>query len=60
MKWSELIKIAEAYGYEFKSHGRRHDRYHNKEKRDTIMVERHGSQEVRKGLLEKLLKQIKS
>lgn len=58
MKWKELIKIAEAHGYQFKSHGKKHDRYYNPEKDDEILVERHGSQEVRKGLLMALKKRI--
>lgn len=31
MKWKELIKIAEAHGYKFESHGKKHDRYVNPE-----------------------------
>lgn len=58
MKWSELIKIAEAHGYEFVGHGKKHDRYRNPETGDTIMVERHGSQEIRKGLYNSLKKRI--
>ncbi len=58
MKWNELIKIAEAHGYKFESHGKKHDRYVNPETGKAIMVERHGSQEVRKGLMMALKKQI--
>ncbi|MDE5644031.1 MAG: type II toxin-antitoxin system HicA family toxin [Muribaculaceae bacterium] len=58
MKWSELIKIAEAHGYKFVGHGKKHDRYRNPETGDTIMVERHGSQEIRKGLYLSLKKRI--
>lgn len=58
MKWKELIKIAEAHGFEFRAHGKKHDRYYNAERGIEIMVERHGSQEVRKGLLQRLKKQI--
>jgi predicted RNA binding protein YcfA (HicA-like mRNA interferase family) len=58
MKWKELIKIAEAHGYRFKEHGKKHDRYINPETKQEILVERHGSQEVRKGLLMVLKKQI--
>lgn len=29
MKWKELIKIAEAHGFQFESHGKKHDRYVN-------------------------------
>lgn len=58
MKWKELIKIAEEHGYRFKAHGKKHDRYYNSETNDEILVERHGSQEVRKGLLAVLKKRI--
>ena len=58
MNWAELIRIAEEHGYEFKKHGSNHDIYYNKEKRDILVVERHKSQEVKKGLMSKLKKQI--
>lgn len=58
MKWKELIKIAEAHGYEFAGHGKKHDKYYNPTTGDFILIERHGSQEVRKGLMMKLKKQI--
>lgn len=58
MKWKELIKIAEAHGYQFDGHGKKHDRYINPTTGDIIMVERHGSQEIRKGLMMALKKRI--
>lgn len=58
MKWKELIKIAKEKGYEFKRHGKEHDVYEHKITGDWLIVERHGSQEIRKGLQAKLLKQI--
>ncbi len=58
MKWKELIKIAEAHGFRFKSHGKKHDRYVNPETGVEILIERHGSQEVRKGLMMNLKKII--
>lgn len=58
MKWNELIKIAEQHGYQFAGHGKKHDRYYNPTTGDTIMVERHGSQEIRKGLMLALKKRI--
>lgn len=58
MKWKELIKIAKEKGYVFKRHGKEHDVYENKITGDWLIVERHGSQEIRKGLQAKLLKQI--
>lgn len=57
MKWKELIKIATDKGFRFSAHGKKHDIYTN-EKGDLLIVERHGSQEIRKGLMNKLKKQI--
>lgn len=57
MKWSELVKIATAKGYRFWAHGKKHDIYVN-DKGERLIVERHGSQEIRKGLLNALRKQI--
>lgn len=58
MKWKELIKIAEAHGYRLVKHGKKHDRYYNDATGDMIMVERHGSQEIRNGLMMALKKRI--
>lgn len=58
MKWKELIKIAEAHGYRLVKHGKKHDRYYNPETGDEILIERHGSQEVRNGLMMSLKKRI--
>jgi predicted RNA binding protein YcfA (HicA-like mRNA interferase family) len=58
MNWNELRQKAIAHGYEFKDHGKKHDIYMNPETQETILIERHWSQEVRKGLLNRLKKQI--
>ena len=58
MKWNELIKIAEAHGFELYNHGKKHDIYINNATGQRIVVERHGSQEIRKGLFAALRKQI--
>lgn len=58
MKWKELIKIAESRGFQLVKHGKKHDRYYNAETGKEIIVERHGSQEIRKGLMMALKKQI--
>ncbi|MCM1141786.1 MAG: type II toxin-antitoxin system HicA family toxin [Muribaculum sp.] len=57
MKWTELIKIAEARGYRLVKHGKKHDIYVN-ESGERLTVERHGSQEVRTGLMNRLKKQL--
>jgi predicted RNA binding protein YcfA (HicA-like mRNA interferase family) len=58
MKWKELIKIAIERGYELKAHGKKHDIYINKATGERLIVERHGSQEIRKGLMNSLKKQL--
>lgn len=57
MKWNELIKIAIQKGYCLHSHGKKHDIYVN-DKGERLIIERHGSQEIRKGMMKDLKKQI--
>lgn len=57
MKWSELIKLVEEQGYRLYSHGKKHDIYVNSHG-NRLVLERHRSQEVRKGLESKIKKQI--
>lgn len=57
MKWKELIKIATEKGYRFYAHGKKHDIYVN-DNGERLIVERHGSQEIRKGLMNSLKKQL--
>lgn len=58
MTWKELKLIAESRGYVFRKHGKKHDQYVNPETGSLIQVERHWSQEMRKGLLKTLKKEI--
>lgn len=58
MKWSEIKRIAIAHGFYEVGHRGKHDEYYNPETKMTILIERHWSQEVRTGLLNKLKKQI--
>ncbi len=58
MKWKELIKIAIEKGYKFDSHGKKHDLYIHEVTGERLLVERHGSQEIRKGLMNVLKKQL--
>ncbi|WP_290393383.1 type II toxin-antitoxin system HicA family toxin [uncultured Duncaniella sp.] len=57
MKWKELIKIATEKGYRLYTHGKKHDIYVN-DSGERLIVERHGSQEIRPGLMKALKKQI--
>lgn len=58
MTWKELKRKAEQNGYEFVSHGKKHDKYLNPKTGSRIMIDRHWSQEVRPGLLKVLQKEI--
>ncbi|MDE6192425.1 MAG: type II toxin-antitoxin system HicA family toxin [Muribaculaceae bacterium] len=59
MKWNEMKRLAVANGFRFVASRGKHDEYFNEESGITILLERHGSQEVRTGLMNRLLKQIK-
>lgn len=58
MNWNELKKKALKAGFVFVKHGARHDEYYNPKTNKTIQLERHWSQEVRKGLASKLKREI--
>lgn len=58
MNWNEMKKQAEKHGFIFHKHRGNHDEYYNPETKRTILLERHWSQEVRKGLMNKLKKEI--
>ena len=58
MNWNELKKKALKNGFQYVRHGKEHDEYYNPVTGVTVQLERHGSQEVRKGLAAKLRKQI--
>ena len=58
MKWNELRRYAEQKGWKLKRHGKQHDIYYHPDKSYVIMMERHPSEEVKNGLMLRLLKQI--
>jgi len=58
MKWNELRRIAERYGWTLIRNGREHDIYGHPDKDYQIEIERHGSKEIKTGLYYKLKKQI--
>ena len=58
MNWQEMKKKAVDNGFVFLKHGSRHDIYVNKVNGKIILLERHWSQEVRPGLMNKLKKEI--
>ncbi|MBO4455097.1 MAG: type II toxin-antitoxin system HicA family toxin [Bacteroidales bacterium] len=53
MTWNELRRLAVRKGWLFLRHGGKHDVYVKEGKK--ILIERHWSQEVRYGMLLKLL-----
>lgn len=58
MNWNEMKRLAISKGYEFVRHGKKHDIYMHPVKKDILQIERHWSQEVRPGLMKKILSQI--
>ena len=58
MNWNEIKRIAEEKGFKFIRHGKKHDIYYNYETGTMIQIERHWSQEIRKGLMNRLKKEI--
>ncbi len=58
MTWNELKREAIKHGFELVKHGKKHDQYYNSANGKTILIERHGNQEVRTGLMNKLKKEI--
>ena len=58
MKWSEIEKLAREHGWSLYRNGKKHDIYRKEGHPGEIQIERHWSQEVRPGLLRKLLNQL--
>jgi len=58
MKWSELRRIAEQYGWYLARRGAGHDIYKHNEKDFPILIGRHKSEEIKKGTFHDLKKQI--
>ncbi len=56
MTTAELIRLLKKHGCKFVSHNSRHDAYYSPITGATIMVGRHGKEEVRKGTAERILK----
>ena len=57
MKWSEIRRIAERQGWILVRYGKKHDVY--EKDGETLYIERHFSQEIKKGLYYNVLKQLK-
>ena len=48
MKWNELKKIAESYGWRLKRQGANHEVYYHPDKDYQIEISRHGKEEIKK------------
>lgn len=53
-----MKRLVVSKGYEFEKHGKKHDHYRNPDTKDLVLIERHWSQEVRPGLMKKIMSQI--
>lgn len=59
MKWSEFTKLAIEQGWTLARHGKKHDIYVHPQYEGAMQIERHASAEIKKGLLNRLMKQVK-
>ena len=53
-----MKRLVVSKGYEFEKKGKKHDLYRNPDTKDLVLIERHWSQEVRPGLMKKILSQV--
>lgn len=53
-----MRRLVISKGYKFEKHGKKHDIYRHLETNDMLLIERHWTQEVRPGLMKKILSQI--
>ncbi|MCD7709918.1 MAG: type II toxin-antitoxin system HicA family toxin [Porphyromonadaceae bacterium] len=58
MNWNEIRKLAVKQGFVLYKHRGKHDEYYNPVTGKTILLERHWSQEVRSGLMNRLKKEM--
>jgi len=58
MKWSEFERILLEKGWNFTKRGKKHDIYLHVDHDEPIFIERHKSQEIKKGLYKSLKKKV--
>ena len=58
MTTSEFIRYIKKHGIRLKSHGSRHDVYWNPKTGDCAQIPRHQTQDIKKGTMEKILKDL--
>jgi len=58
MKVFEFIRKLKKQGVRFESHGANHGWYHNPENGKRTQLPRHQSQEIKSGLVDKILKDL--
>ena len=56
MTWGELERLVKKAGWKFDRHGSRHDEYVHPTIPITLLIERHKSQEVKTGIMNRILK----
>ena len=59
MTVAEFIRSIKKQGIRFKAHGARHDIYLNPKNGAVAQIPRHKSQEIKKGTMEKILKDLR-
>lgn len=58
MKWNEFLKIVEANGWRYWKPGAKHDKYRHPNRKDVLIIPRHGAKEAPDGTVKKLKKQM--
>jgi len=58
MTIAEFIRSLQKQGIRLRSHGSRHDVYWNPKTGDFVQIPRHQSQEIKKGTMEKIIKDL--
>ena len=57
MKWNEFIKLVKKKGWRLERSGSNHDIYKHPTIKEPMVIPRHGTQEIKNGLFNKLKKQ---
>jgi len=58
MTIAEFIRSIQKQGIKFKAHGSRHDVYWNPKTGASAQIPRHSSREIKRGTMEKILKDL--
>lgn len=58
MKWNELKKMAIKKGWYLHRNGANHDIYRHPDRKDSLLIGRHGKEEIKNGTYNQIKKQI--